>query len=174
MGASSRLESSYRTVCSQVDQIAELAADHELQALAAPKVSAWSVGRQLEHLLLSDQTILDRFERLIDGREGPAPGGITAGGRLCLLLGWIPRGAGKAPEMVIPAGREPSDVQAGLERLRRRLDELGEQLPLLEQSGWRCRHPVFGALDVGEWMRFMDTHHRHHLKIVRDIRRAAA
>lgn len=174
MAASPRLEASYRKVCSQVEQIAGLAADHELHALAAPKVSAWSVGRQLEHLLLSDQTILDRFDRLIDGREGPAPGGPTATARLLLWLGYIPRGVGKAPQMVVPAGRDPADIEASLGRLRERLGEFAGELPLLEEAGWRCRHPVFGALDIGEWLRFMDTHHRHHLRIVRDIRRAAA
>ena len=66
-----------------------------------------------------------------------------------------------------------ADLEAGLRHLAERFDELGEQLPLLEETGWRCRHPYFGALDISEWMRFMDVHHRHHLKIVRDIRKAA-
>ena len=44
---------------------------------------------------------------------------------------------------------------------------------VLEEAGWRCKHPYFGALDIAEWMRFMDVHHRHHLKIIRDIRKAA-
>ena len=90
-----------------------------------------------------------------------------------LKTGFIPRGFGKAPGAVQPAGRDAADIAAGLQRLGQRFAELREQLPRLEEAGWRCRHPYFGALDIAEWMRFMDTHHRHHLKIVRDIRKAA-
>ncbi len=171
--ASTGLLARYRTVGRQIDGLVELAGDHSLHELEAPRVSQWTVGRQLEHLLLSDRTILDRFDRMIDGSEGPASGGPTPMARLLLALGYIPRGIGKAPSAVVPAGRDAADIEAGLQRLRQRFAQFSEHLPLLEEAGWRCRHHVFGALDVGEWMRFMDTHHRHHLKIVRDIRRAA-
>ena len=172
-GASPQLTAAHRLACEQVDGLLELAAKRELHEVGAEQVSKWSVGKQLEHLLLSDETILDRFDRLTDGREGPAPGGKTLVGRIILLTGFIPRGVGKAPGAVEPAGRDAADIEAGLRRLAERMAELSENLPLLEEAGWRCRHPYFGALDVGEWMRFMDVHHRHHLKIVRDIRKAA-
>ena len=94
-------------------------------------------------------------------------------GRVVLKTGFIPRGRGKAPRATRPAERDAEDIEAGMRRLAGRLDELLEQLPLLEEAGWRTLHPYFGALDISEWMRFMDVHHRHHLKIVRDIRKAA-
>lgn len=172
-GASPQLIAAYRLACEQVDGLVELAAQHDLHDVGAEKVSRWTVGKQLEHLLLSDESILDRFDRLTDGREAPAGGGRTLVGRIVLLTGYIPRGVGKAPGAVKPAGRDATDIEAGLRRLTERMAELSEQLPLLEEAGWRCRHPYFGALDVGQWMRFMDVHHRHHLKIVRDIRKAA-
>ena len=173
MTVSPELLERHRTVRAQIDGLIELAADERLHDVAAPRVSAWSVGKQLEHLMLSDKSILDSLDRLIDGRSGPAAGGPTLIARILLRLGYIPRGAGKAPPVAQPADRDAADVEAGLRRNRQRLDHLGEQLPLLEEAGWRSRHPVFGALDIGEWMRFMDVHHRHHLKIVRDIRKAA-
>lgn len=172
-GASPKLSARYALACEQIDGLVDLAARHELHGAEAPAVSKWTVGKQLEHLMLSDQAILDRFDRLVDGSEGPASGGLTLVGRVVLVTGFIPRGAGKAPGAVIPAGRDPADIEAGLRRLAERMEELSEQLPLLEDAGWRCRHPYFGALDIGGWMRFMDVHHRHHLKIVRDIRQTA-
>lgn len=172
-GASSKLIAGHRLASEQIDRLVELASDHALHEAQAAKVSKWTIGKQLEHLLLSDRTVLDRFERLTDGRDGPAPGGKTALGRLLLFTGFIPRGLGKSPGAVVPSGRDPADIEAGLQRLAQRMGELTEQLPLLEEAGWRCRHPYFGALDIAEWMRFMDVHHRHHLKIVRDIRKAA-
>ena len=172
-GASSKLIAGHRKVGEQIDGLIELAAVHELHDVQAAKISQWTIGKQLEHLLLSDQTVLDRFERLIDGRHSPAPGGKTMVGRALLWTGFIPRGFGKSPRAVQPSGRDAVDIEAGLQRLGERMGELTEQLPLLEEAGWRCRHPYFGALDIGEWMRFMDVHHRHHLKIVGDIRKAA-
>ena len=172
-GTSPQLAARHSLVGEQIDGLIELAAQRQLQSAEAPRVSKWTVGKQLEHLLLSDRTVLDRFDRLTDGRDGPAPGGPTLVGRVILATGFIPRGAGKAPGAVVPAGRDAADVEAGLRRLAERFRLLAGQLPLLEESGWRCRHPYFGALDIGEWMRFMDVHHRHHLKIVRDIRKAA-
>ena len=171
--ASPQLIARHRLVGEQIDGLIELAAVHELHDVEAARVSKWTVGKQLEHLLLSDETVLDRLDSLTDGREGPAGGGKTVLGRAVLLIGFIPRGLGKAPVLVKPAGRDAADIEAGLQRLAERLAELTEQLPLLEETGWRCRHPFFGALDIGEWMRFLDVHHRHHLKIVRDIRKAA-
>lgn len=172
-GTSSKLTAAHRLAGEQIAGLIELAADHDLHDVEAVKVSKWTIGKQLEHLLLSDETVLDRFDRLTDGRDGPAPGGKTMLGRLLLFTGFIPRGAGKSPRAVKPAGRDAADIEAGLQRLAERMAELTEQLPLLEEAGWRCKHPYFGALDIGEWMRFMDVHHRHHLKIIRDIRKAA-
>ncbi len=171
--ASRQLLAAHDRVGRQIDGLIELASDHPLHDAEAAKVSKWTIGKQLEHLLLSDSSIFDSFDRLIDGRDAPAPGGPTWLGRIILATGFIPRGRGKAPKGVRPAGRAASDIEAGLHRLRQRCDQLREHLPLLEEAGWRCHHPYFGALAIGEWMRFMDVHHRHHLKIVRDIRKAA-
>ena len=171
--ASASLAARHARVGEQIDHLIELAGDHRLHDLEAARVSAWTVGKQLEHLLLSDRSILDMFDKLTDGRQSPAPGGPKLLGRVVLATGFIPRGAGKAPGATTPAGRDAADLEAGLRHLAERFEELGEQLPLLEETGWRCRHPYFGALDVGEWMRFMEVHHRHHLKIVQDIRKAA-
>lgn len=171
--ASPSLVAAHELVGRQIDGLIELAEDGKLHAVEAARVSKWTIGKQLEHLLLSDSSIFDSFDRLIDGREGPAPAGPTLLGRIVLALGYIPRGRGKSPRSVRPAGRDAADIEAGLHRLRQRCNELREHLPLLEEAGWRCRHPYFGALAIGEWMRFIDVHHRHHLKIVRDIRKAA-
>ena len=95
--ASASLSARHDLVKKQIDELIALAKRHELHDVAAPKVSKWTVGKQLEHLLLSHDSILDVLERLIDGRQSPAPGGKTFIGRMVLATGFIPRGAGKAP-----------------------------------------------------------------------------
>lgn len=167
------LAARHALVAAQLDQLIELAADRRLHDVGAARVSKWTVGKQLEHLLLSGSSVLDVLEKLTDGRRSPATGGTTLLGRIILATGFIPRGKGEAPEFATPTGRDAADLEAGLRRLAQRLADLAEQLRPLEESGWRARHPYFGALDIGQWMRFMEVHHRHHLKIVGDIRRAA-
>ena len=49
---------------------------------------------------------------------------------------------------------------------------LAPRLGELEAGGGRSRHPLFGGLGGRQWLRFVTVHHHHHLKIVRDIRRA--
>ena len=63
-------------------------------------------------------------------------------------------------------------VRDGFPEIERGVRELAPRLGELEASGGRARHPRFGELGGHQWLRFMAVHHHHHLKIVRDIRRA--
>jgi hypothetical protein len=134
------------------------------------RVSRWSVGQQIDHL----QRVARGGLRVLEAARPPLPRGINLVGRTLLGLGWIPRGVGKAPAQVVPADAPP-------------LAELAERLPPLRAdfAGACCdenllgsrtpvfRHPYFGGLTPREALRFLVVHTEHHLKIVRDIRRAA-
>jgi hypothetical protein len=50
--------------------------------------------------------------------------------------------------------------------------QLGDALAETERSDGRWNHFVFGGLSPMQWLRTMDVHTRHHLKIIRDIERA--
>jgi len=137
--------------------------------LCLTNVSHWSIGEHIEHLGKVSTMIFCHV-------SSPTPlpsvaGGITLVGRVALALGWIPRGKGKAPAATVPARADPATVSRALVDLIHHL-EATELSPALAIDD-RKLHPVFGALTRRQWLRFMAVHQRHHLKIVRDIRRSA-
>jgi hypothetical protein len=132
-------------------------------------VSSWSVGEQLDHTLKVAAAILERLST-----EGKEPGtSISSLGRLVLALGWMPRGAGKAPEFSLPAQTAASELRAALAGVRATIDALAGDEPRLRSPRRVVRHPRFGGLTAAQALRFAALHTRHHLKILRDIGGAA-
>ena len=167
---SAKIRRFHGRVLAQLDGLLALARDPAELARHAPEVSAWSVARQLEHLLLSDRTILDGLEKIERGEIAARGGGETLLGRAILLFGKIPRGKGKAPERVQPSGLDGEAIAAALETVKSRFESL--DLARLDASAGTFAHPFFGHLTAGRWLRFVDVHHRHHGRIIDDIRRA--
>ncbi|MDX1632619.1 MAG: DinB family protein [Thermoanaerobaculia bacterium] len=134
-------------------------------------VSGWSVGQQLQHLVRADASVAEGLLQLLENPSAGDPFGPTLLGRLILWLGFIPRGKGRAPRSTraeeSPAAdevrKELEDVRSLFHECRRRSDEL----LALERT---LAHPVFGGLTIPQWFRFVEVHHEHHLKIVREIR----
>ena len=155
----------------QFDDLAALVAggDKELAA-RAPEVSGWSVGQQVDHMLNVAHGVFFRLTG--DGEE--VPHGINLSGRLLLGIGWLPRGVGKSPKSVLP-GEAPVAEELGvrLARLRGDFQGLRFRTGLLVSRRRLFKHPYFGGLDCAQTLRFLSVHNHHHLKIVRDIRRAA-
>lgn len=151
------------------EELLPMARDESLLRVRAPEVSEWSIGQQLCHVALVDGAILDTFDRFRRGELEPAPGGPVPMGRAVLLLGWIPRGRGKAPDFTRPEERGPEELYNLLEATRDRL--AGLDLSHLSSLGLAYPHPVFGVLSLPRWLRFIQIHHDHHGRIIRDILR---
>ncbi len=150
------------------EELLPIARNESLLPVREPRVSAWSIGQQLLHVCLVDGAILDTFDRFHRGDLQPVSGGLTPMGRLVFLLGWIPRGRGKAPEFSRPEDPEPAEVREQLEATRDRL--AGLDLERLADLRLTYPHPVFGILDLPRWLRFLQIHHDHHRRIIREIR----
>lgn len=156
----------------QFEQIGELvAAGDPALAVHAPKVSAWSVGQQVDHMLNVAHGV---FSRLTGEGDDELPHGINLTGRLLLAIGWLPRGVGKSPRSALP-GEAPVAEVLGARQVRLRGDFQGLRFRtgLLASRRRLLKHPYFGGLDCAQALRFLSVHNHHHLKIVRDIRRAA-
>lgn len=168
----SDLTSTYRRIVAQLGELEALAADDAVVAMRAPRVSAWSVAQQLDHLAIVNLQVDGQIAKAL--AEAPTPGRrLKLIGRLALLSGWIPRGIGKAPEASRPRETEPAELRDRLAACRAAIAAWRDQLPAIERAAARRKHPRFGWLRPAEWLRFVALHNHHHLKIVRDIRRAA-
>ena len=93
-------------------------------------------------------------------------------GRLVLLTGFIPRGKGKAPDASHPVVGSADDLARGVAGLRGKVEAVGTRLGEVEACAGRTTHPL-GDFTPAQWLRFIDLHHLHHFKIIRDIRKAA-
>jgi len=157
-------------LAAQLDEIGALLDACPLD-LRAPRISGWSVGEQLDH---ATQVLVSGFSLLDAGQEPTRQGEINLTGRILLGLGWLPRGVGKSPKGVLPKDASAETLRERLEELRHRLDALAAAPGRLDDPRPAIQHPYFGVLNPAQGVRFLAVHTRHHLKIVRDIRRAAS
>lgn len=139
-----------------------------------PSISAWPPLVHLHHVALVNEIALAKIEEILaEGNPSStgSRGGLHPLGWLCIrILGFIPRGRGRAPGVVIPP--PGSTREAALCAIRARIAQTA-RLASLTQEIWeahgRRKHFVFGYLCASDWLRFAIIHTRHHLRIVQDI-----
>ncbi|MEM7349510.1 MAG: DinB family protein, partial [Acidobacteriota bacterium] len=166
--APAKLRRLHQRILRQFDTYLEISADQQVLSLCREAVSAWNVAQHLEHLVLVDGTILRRLE---EPDEAFQPDGKpTFAGRMMMLLGSIPRGRGRAPSITDPTKVAVDQLEARLRETRERFQQLDHALGSLHQGPPLAKHFAFGYLNGAQWLRFVDVHHRHHWKIIRDIR----
>ncbi len=155
-------------ILAQTNTLESLLADEKTAAASRPNISGWGVGEHVEHLLIADRGTLEAIDRMLTGSldSGGSP---TAAGRLILAVGRIKRGIGKSPAPVRPRGTDLATVRDMLTNIRSSLDALGNQTEAITACRATAPHPVFGHLRPAQWLRFIDFHHRHHLRIIDDI-----
>lgn len=170
------VERAHASLLAEMDGCARIAADPAAWAARVPDTSAWSVGDHLEHLLLADRSIVRVLESAVGRsprRADAGPGRPTLRGYLVLWTGFIPRGAGRAPDRTRPAGQPRESVHEQLVDERRRVAHLAADFPRLAAARDTFPHPALGRFTPARWLRFAAIHHAHHARIVRDILAAA-
>lgn len=163
----------HRRILVQVNELLAVAEDPGPFPLALTPVSGWYALEHAEHMAKADDGALHQLERALERSRSGEPGPrLRLTGRGVLALGWIPRGVGRAPELSRPVRAVRERVAEDLRRVRGEIEALGERLEEIAAGRGRASHPIFGGLTPGQWLRFLWIHHHHHLKIVRDVRRA--
>lgn len=129
---------------------------------AADTVSAVTAGWHVMHSLLVISQIVSRLKTsepaLYKWKFNLARSFVYISGR-------IPRGRGKAPEIVLPKGEINSDALAiQIANVRESISEISK----LDRNSF-IKHPYFGELNVKHVQTFLILHTVHHLKIIQDI-----
>lgn len=164
-----RIDAELARLEAQIAQVEALIAEgDEKLGRRAPRVSAWSVAEQIDHLT----KVLDRALGLLLTSDTALPAGINLTGRLLLALGRLPRGVGKSPAAVRGAERSAAELRAQLAQVRPLVERLRDAGERLARRTPVFPHPYFGGLDTSQALRFLTVHTDHHLRIVADIRRA--
>ena len=132
---------------------------------AAKQISSWSVYLQVEHVLLVNSSISEMISKGVEPEEIK---NRTLLSYLVFAFGYIPRGKGKAPEHVLPCRISQIELINCIKKLREQYLEISK-LDTLNSKLIVGNHPFFGALNRKQWLRFMEIHTNHHLKIINDI-----
>ena len=140
----------------------------------AEKVSRWSVADHLDHLALANQAMVRAIDHALEQGDDDARGGPTFIGRCVMLTGWIPRGKGKAPDFARPQLETSDELRRTLSEARAALGSLEERLLQIEAARGCSNHFAFGDLTPSQWLKVIEIHTRHHLKIIDAIERNRA
>jgi hypothetical protein len=171
--ASGRCRRCHEKVVEQAEHLLELAVGSDERFLSrSASVSAWSIGQHLVHLAKANLKMAGAIRKILAGDAGPSRSGPTLVGRAVLTSGWIPRGVGVAPDYTTPESTSPGQIEESLRMSLAAVRELGGSLSEIDRSRGRLDHFAFGGLCPMQWLRALDVHTRHHLKIIRDIERA--
>lgn len=125
-------------------------------------ISKSNVGWHIEHSLL---VITGITKVLLQSNPNEYQWKFKLSRLLIFILGKIPRGKAKAPEVVVPKDAiSETQLLANLERTRNII------LDLKSISKERYfDHPFLGKLKKKDTIRFLEIHTKHHLKIINDI-----
>lgn len=169
MGSLARTVRSHEQLIAGIERCRELADDETRLLISNDTISGWSVGLHVEHLWRADSGILGWIQKRLDDSAPASDGAPTRTGRAVLVSGWIPRGRAKAPAPSVPEGLDIASLPDRLVELRGLADALQPRLADLHASRATREHPILGHFTPAQWLRFLDVHHRHHDKIIRDI-----
>ena len=125
-------------------------------------ISVSSVGWHIEHSLLAINNIISALKNSEPGKYSWKFNPIRT---LVLTMKNIPRGKGKAPEIVMP------DDNIDEEKLKKHIQETLEKINIIERLNpdSHFEHPFFGMLNLKPSVKFLEIHTNHHIKIIKDI-----
>jgi DinB superfamily len=137
-----------------------------------PDAEIWSPAEIIEHVAIVNRNILVLAGRLVDKAtaEGHAakPGPIPTLGLLDILRD--SKGAKlKAPERIQPTGKfsVAESIQL-IEQSSAQLRELQPRVAELDGAAVTFDHPVFGPLNLYEWIVLIGLHQNRHLQQIEE------
>lgn len=144
------------------EQLAEMEALFPERDALSTEVSQVPIAWHLDHML---KTINNITAELASSDPATFNGSFDVTRVMALTFNYMPRGKAQAPDAVRP----PDIIHT--EALERQLEEARMNLRKVFQyhEQTHFEHPVFGDIDRGNTLRFIEVHTNHHLKIIRDI-----
>lgn len=157
-----------RTLSRLASDLDEFHVFSDLAQQREERISAWSIGEHLDHMMKVDRSIFERLESPLDKPLPP----LSTVGHVVLWTGWIPRGKGKAPDFVRPEVLPAERLRAAIVETREVLARAAGSPERLADPRRIAKHHIFGGMSAAQWLRFSVVHHHHHVKIIRDVLRA--
>lgn len=129
-----------------------------------PKVSKKNIGWHIQHTLM---VINEYIDTLTNSNPDNYKTKFNFLRFIVLATKLIPRYYGQSPESMLPQNIMDKDSLA--KYLNETRKNIG-QLPMLLKKNY-VDHPVFDKLNFMQTVDYMETHTKHHLKIIKDIKK---
>lgn len=143
----------------QLQEIKKYIPKHEV---VNPSVSSSTIGWHIDHSL---KVINSVVKTLHASDPETYKDNFSILGKFFLAIGYFPRGRAKAPKYVRPPEQIlEDDLISQIETARTNLETIKQ----LHNNSY-FKHPMFGNINTQRVNRFLVTHTKHHLKIIRDI-----
>ena len=135
----------------------------------APAVSAWPAAAHLYHVSTANFGVARSIVRLLGGSLAASTSARRDASVALVLGGAIPRGVPAPEGLVPPAGLDRAAVGKRVSGARSAVEALAPLLDDIAASEAAFDHPYLGPLTPAVWLRFMNVHTVHHLRIVERI-----
>lgn len=131
-----------------------------------PEIGGWSISEVVEHVAIANRNILAILERRLELLAGP-PDIIDD------EMPYLFYGGEEPPNVGTPTGTW-TDLDGALGELEASSDRLVEWArgSTADLRAVGARHPVFGALDAAQWLRFSAVHMWRHRTQMMAVHRA--
>jgi hypothetical protein len=139
---------------------------------------SWSVGQVAEHLAIMEERLIKLFPIMLT--KAASAGAQAASGdtlrRPVSIDKLVARSVKEkyvAPDVVRPSGSVPvADSLGRLQRSRASLLELRPRIETADGTSVNYPHPVFGPLDLYQWLLMIGMHEERHLRQIESLLQA--
>ena len=132
-----------------------------------PTPERWSVAEIFEHLSIVEGRVARLLGKLSEKAEAEAGASAAAGPFAPVSIAEFVEASRaqklEAPENVRPNGAPLADSLDGLRDSRAALHALRPRVERTDCAGLRFPHPVWGQLDLYQWLLFVGAHEARHL-----------
>lgn len=139
----------------------------EEQLLHKPSEMEWSIGQVYRHILGAGQGFFMKNVKMCIRGEGEEGGeGMNDRGKGIFALGGFPDQRFGMPAPVAQQPPQPESKEALRENLLTQIAKMRELANEMEgySPDVRTKHPIFGAMNAGEWYIMNGWHFAHHLR----------
>ena len=137
-----------------------------------PSPERWSVAEVLEHVAMVENTVLKACSRQLAAvRDSLPPETETTSIRATLPPERVANRDRTlvAPDVLHPKGLDAAAAWDDVEQARARLKEFVQSCEGLAVGQIAFPHPVFGRLDMYQWLLFAAGHHARHAAQIREL-----
>ena len=132
-----------------------------------PAPERWTVAEIFEHLSIVERRVARLLGKLLEEAEAEAGAGAAPGPFAPVSIAEFVEASRaqklEAPENVRPNGVPLADSLGALRDSRAALHALRPRVERTDCAGARFPHPVWGQLDLYQWLLFVGAHEARHL-----------